>query len=143
MVEQTVWSYDPYAAPYSIPEVTASPVGPLAPDGIPTTMNGQTVYRSSSLPADASFLLGGRLTQDGSCPTSKPASTPGGGTVPACSPWKVGAVAVRTVIEIPADVVGELVVVQVVRSDVFDCAETSSCSPEAVLVVTAISWTGP
>ncbi len=143
VVEQAVWSYDPYAAPYAIPEVTASPVGPVGADGIPTTIEGQRVYRSDSLPTDASFLLGGQLTQNGSCPSSQPAATSGGGAAPACSAWKVGGVAVRTVIEIPPDVVGRLVVVDVARSQVFDCAETSSCSPQPVLVVTAISWSGP
>jgi hypothetical protein len=143
VVEQAVWSYNPYAAPYSIPEAMASPVGPPGIDGIPTTIGGQPVYRSNNMPADTSFLLGGRLTQDGSCPSSQPAATTGGSPVSACSPWKVGGVAVRTVVEIPSDVVGKLIVVQVVRSHVFDCAGASSCSPQPVLVATGISWNGP
>jgi hypothetical protein len=143
VVEQAVWSYNPYAAPYSIPEATTGPVGPPGIDGIPTTIGGQPVYRSDSLPADTSFLLGGRLTKDGPCPSSQLAATTGGSPVSACSPWKVGGVAVRTVVEIPSDVVGKLIVVQVVRSHVFACAGTSSCGPQPVLAVTEISWNGP
>lgn len=77
VIDAAVWSYGPYAPPYVIVTSTPAPVGPsagpLAPDGVPMAFGGQPVYRGSNLPSDSSFLLGGRLTQVGSCPSGQPA----------------------------------------------------------------------
>jgi hypothetical protein len=128
VIDAAVWSYDPYAPPYVI--VTWTPAQP--------------VYRGPNLPAATSFLLSGRLTQVGSCPSGQLAPTPNTTATPAGGYWKVGGVAIRAVVDIPANLVGRLVVVAVVRSKIFDCAPTSStCSPQPVLVVTESSWSGP
>jgi hypothetical protein len=143
VVESEVWSYDPYAAPYSIPEATLPQVGQLAPDGIPTTIAGQAVYRADSLPPDSTFLLGGKLSRNASCTSGSGAPTAGATPGTACSSWEVGGVAVRTVVDIPAGLAGRLVAVRVARSKVSDCPSSASCSSKPVLVVTELDWTGP
>lgn len=147
VVDSVVWSYDPYAPPYVIvtttPAVVTPSVGPLEPDGLPTTIGGQQVYSGSNLSTGSTFLLGGRLTQDASCPSGQAAPAPNSTATPACYSWKVGGVPVRAVTGIPENLIGRLVVVQVVRSKSSDCTATAStCSPQAVLVVTGISWSG-
>lgn len=152
VVESVVWSYNPYTAPYAIssptPAQVGPSVGPLGPDGVPTSIDGRPVHRGSGnsvLPSAASFLLGGRVARDGSCPTSPPSPNQNGASSSACSDWAVDGVPVSVVDGISPSLNGSLVVVDVVRSRVLSTCPTtsSSCRSHEVLVVIGLVWEQP
>ena len=135
ILDELVGSYDPYSPPYVVaaPPAPTSPILQVGPDGVPLTVDGQTVFRQSNLPVLSEFLLGGRLARDASCP-SVPTSDPS-----VCG-WTVDGVAVRALVAIPDSLAGRIVVVHVVRTSVaWSCSEVMSpCPVSYVLVVTDI-----
>lgn len=133
-LDEVVGSYDPYSAPYAIPAppVPISPIiGPTAPDGVPTTVDGEPVYRRSNLPAASAFLLGGRLARDPACPTASPSDA-------SICGWTVDGVAIRVLVPIPESLDGQIVVVRVVRTQAAaTCSLSASpCPGQEVLVMT-------
>jgi len=125
----------PPSAPVASGPSAGSSVGPLDSDGVPTSIAGTPVYRGSSMPADATFLLGGPLTYDTSCTPT---------TDPTCVYWIVDGVKVRTQVALPESLPsGSLVVARLQRSKLqVDCAN-APCAPIDILVVTELVWSSP
>ena len=119
------------------PSSQPSPVG-FDSSGVPTTYGGQTVYRASSLPTDASFLLGGVLGRDATCaaPTGVSAKPP------ACGYWTVDGVAVGNMVPIPDSLIGSVVVVEIQRSKALGVCAGGPCRTSELLVVVRIVWSG-
>jgi hypothetical protein len=120
---------------------TAGPATPrdqIEPDGAPTTLNGQPVYRAANLPTTASFLLGGTLTRDSTCaaPAAPLAKAPG------CGYWMVDGVKVGTMVDLPESLLDQPVVVQINRSRSLAVCPGGSCT-SATLVIAAIVWPVP
>jgi hypothetical protein len=154
VVEAVVWLGEPLATPTDsmgptpTPEATGSlnpdapptPLVPIPGDSsatvdIPTTFNGQTVYRTADLPASNTFLLEGELTRDTTCaaPTMPQAKPPG------CGFWMLDGAKVGTAVEPPEELVGQSVVAQMERSRVLAVCPGGSCTSDT-LVITAIVW---
>lgn len=161
VVESVVWRSDPFWTPSpsaaasgsaepspaqsaaALPSPTAaSSMSLLGPDGVPTAIDGQPVNRASSLPSTTTFLLGGPLTRDTSCPIGNPAPDPNTATPPACGFWMVDGVKVGAQTTLPASLEGSLVVARIVRSRVLAVCVTTPCPPSDLLVVTEIVWNG-
>jgi hypothetical protein len=125
-------SLPPTPGPSSEPSI-----GPDA-NGVPASYGGQTVYRASSLPADAGFLLGGVLGRDSTCaaPTGVSAKPP------ACGYWKVDGLAVGNMVSIPDSLIGSVVVVEIQRSKTLGVCAGGPCRTTEILVVTRIVWSG-
>jgi hypothetical protein len=150
VVESVVWRGAAPAAPSPTPGETGSPnpassesAGPVAstgsgavgPDGVPTTLNGATVYRASNLPSSPIFLLGGRLTRDTTCAApATPVAQP-----PACGYWMVDGVVVGTTIDLPDSLLGQVVVAQVEAGRALAVCPGGSCT-KSTIVVMAIVW---
>jgi hypothetical protein len=120
---------------------TAGPATPrdqIEPDGVPTTLNGQPVYRAANLPTTASFLLGGTLTRDSTCaaPSTPLAKAPG------CGYWMVDGVKVGTMVDLPESLLDQPVVVQIDRSRSLAVCPGGSCT-STTLVIAAIVWPEP
>ena len=149
VVEAVVWSGDqlvasgsptPSASPTPSTSPTPSPALPAAtyavgPDGVPTMLNGETVYRAANLPTVPTFLLGGKLTRDTACaapaaPLAKP---------PACGYWMIDGVTVGTAVEMNVAAIDQIVVVQVSRGRVLAVCPGGSCTRDT-FVVTQIVW---
>jgi hypothetical protein len=150
VVEEIVWTSGPQApgsaepspsnpvSTITVPPSSASPgsIGPLGADGIPTTVNGQTVYRGVNLPdRDLVFLLGGRLELDKRCATTD--------FVGPCPLWVIDGVSVRFQTETPESIHGRLAVVSILRTHGLSDCVSAICPPTETLVVTRIVWSGP
>jgi hypothetical protein len=115
-------------------------VGPAATDqigqdGVPTTLDGQPVYRAANLPATQTFMLGGKLTRDTTCaapatPLAKP---------PACGYWMLDGVKIGTMVDLPESLLSQSVVAQVDRSRSLAVCPGGSCTTD-MLVIAAIVW---
>jgi hypothetical protein len=158
VVEAVVWLGEPLAIPTDSlgPTPTPGATGSLNPDvpvtaessipwnsetpvDIPTTFNGQPVYRNVDLPAANTFLLGGTITRDPTCaaPTMPQAKPPG------CGFWMLDGAKVGTAQQISEELIGQRVVAQMERSRVLAVCPGGSCISDT-LVITAILWySGP
>ena len=126
-----------------VPSVApAHSMSPLGPDGVPIAIDGQPVYRGSNLPSATTFLLGGRLTLDTSCPSGEPSPNPNTAKPPACGFWTIDGVKVGTTDASPGAVEGSLVVARITRSRVLAVCAAPPCPPIELLVVSEIVWTG-
>ncbi len=126
-----------------VPSVApAHSMSPLGPDGVPIAIDGQPVYRGSNLPSATTFLLGGRLTLDTSCPSGEPSPNPNTAKPPACGFWTIDGVKVGTTGASPGAVEGSLVVARIIRSRVLAVCAAPPCPPIELLVVSEIVWTG-
>jgi hypothetical protein len=151
VVEAVVWRGEtPATSASPAPGETGSPnpassetAGPLpstgsgviGPDGVPTLINGETVYRAADLPTLPAFLLGGLLTRDMSCaapatPLAKP---------PACGYWMVDGVKVGTMVDLPESLLGQAVIARVERGRALSICLQGSCTANT-LVVDAVVW---
>lgn len=120
------------------PVVSAASTARLGPDGVPTTLNGQPVYRAASLPTAPTWMLGGTLTRDSTCaapatPLAKP---------PGCGYWMIDGVKVGTMVDIPESLLDQPVVVQIDRSRSLAVCPGGSCT-STTLVIAAIVWPVP
>jgi len=118
----------------------------LGPDGVPTSIDGETVYQASDLtgsltilPASQNFLLGGVLARDTSCrPSSDISAEP-----PACGYWTVDGLVVGNRVPFPTSAIGSIVVVRIqVASKVGTCVG-NPCRTSQTLVVVEVVWVGP
>jgi hypothetical protein len=116
-LDEVVGTYDPYSPPYAVaaPPAPTGPILQVGPDGIPIVVDGQPVFRRTSLPLLSEFLLGGKLVRDPSCPSAA-ASPVGVAQIPDCGVWTVDGVAIRVLVTIPESLDGRTVVVRVVRA---------------------------
>jgi hypothetical protein len=157
VVEEVVWQAEPASTPaapsMSLATSTATPGGPfdsvslppppvspsdvaVGPDGIPTSIDGQTVYRAGNLPAKLmSYYLGGKLTRDQGCaaPTA-PLAKP-----PACGYWMIDGLRVGTQIEIDEALLDQPIVATIGVSQSLAICHTGTCM-ETTLVVLWIVW---
>lgn len=120
---------------------TAGPAAPgdqIGPDGVPTTLNGQPVYRAASLPTAPTWMLGGTLTRDSTCaaPATPVAKAPG------CGYWMIDGVKVGTMVDLPESLLDQPVVVQIDRSRSLAVCPGGSCT-STTLVIAAIVWPVP
>ena len=150
VVESVVWRGAAPAAASPAPGDTGGPnpasseaSGPFAsagtdvigPDGVPTEINGETVYRASNLPTSAAFLLGGKLTQDTTCAApATPVANP-----PSCGYWMIDGVIVGAGGDIPKWLVGQAVVAQVEAGRALAVCPGGSCT-RSTIVVMSIVW---
>jgi hypothetical protein len=150
VVESVVWRGAAPAAPSPTPGATGSlnPVsaesaGPVAstgsgavgPDGVPTTLNGEPVFRAANLPTSPIFLLGGKLTRDNACAApATPLANP-----PACGYWMIDGVQVGTIVDLPESLLGQPVVAQVEVGRALAVCPGGSCT-KSTIVVMAIVW---
>jgi hypothetical protein len=154
VVESIVWDSGPVAVPVASPTVLPTSSGPLTtegptvsmpvpppsvvlgPDEIPTTLDGQTVYRAANLPSGlSSFYLGGKLTRDASCPVpTAPLAKP-----PACGYWMIDGVRVGTQLAIDEALLNQPVVATIQVSRSLAICPGGSCT-ETILVVVGIDW---
>lgn len=155
VVEAVVWRGGPFLAsmpptPSPTPVETSSPnpvsaesAGPVAstgsgavgPDGVPTTLNGDPVYRAANLPTSPIFLFGGKLTRDTACAApASPLANP-----PACGYWMIDGVTVGTMVDIPESLLGQAVVAQVQAGRALAVCPGRSCT-KSTIVVMAIVW---
>ena len=147
VVEGVVWQGEPLASPPQIaaptptsggPGIIPAPTDQVGPDGVPTTLNGQPVYRAASLPATQMFLLGGKLTLDTTCPApSAPLAKP-----PSCGYWMLDGVKVGTAVDIPASLLGQPVVATVQRGRTLAVCPGGSCTTDTI-VIDEIVWPLP
>jgi hypothetical protein len=157
VVEEVVWRAEPVGSPvpptqpmptFSVapggspetvltppPSVTPSAL-PLGPDGIPTSIDGQTVYRAAALPSQmTSFYLGGMLTRDETCPApASPLAKP-----PSCGYWMVDGLRVGTQILPDESLLGRPVVAAIQVSRSLAVCPDGSCT-QTTLVVLWIVW---
>jgi hypothetical protein len=148
VVESVVWRGATPTAASPAPGDTGSPnqassetSGPVAgtdvigPDGVPTEINGETVYRASNLPTSPAFLLGGKLTQDTACAApATPLANP-----PSCGYWMIDGVIVGAGGDIPKWLVGQAVVAQVEAGRALAVCPGGSCT-RSMIVVMSIVW---
>jgi hypothetical protein len=151
VVEAVVWRGEtPASSASPTPGETGSPnpvsaesAGPVAstgsgavgPDGVPTMLNDQPVYRAADLPTTPSFLLGGKLTRDTTCAApASPLANP-----PACGYWMVDGVRVGTIVDLPESLLGQPVVAQVEAGRALAVCPAGSCT-KTTIVVMAIVW---
>jgi hypothetical protein len=124
----------PPPAPPSGPAATSEPTtgtGRLGADGVPTDVNGQTVYRAGNMSNAPMFLLGGKLTRDTSCAApATPAAKP-----PACGYWMLDGVKVGTSIDMPAALDGQIVVAQVERGRTLAVCPGGSCTTDTIVII--------
>jgi hypothetical protein len=170
VVESVVWRSDPYWTPSPSPAAVsstpaeasgsaapspaqsaaalpspaaASSMTLFGPDGVPIAIDGQPVLRAKEVPGTTTFLLGGPLTRDASCPSGEPAPDPNTAKPPACGYWMVDGVRVGAQTAIPETLKGDLVVARVTHSRSLAVCAAPPCPPVELLVVTEIVWTGP
>ena len=153
VVEDVVWTG---AAVFSSPSASAGAnptpyattpnaassegVGPvtIVSDGAPTTLSGQPVYRAANLPATATYLLGGKLAHDTTCPApATPLAKP-----PACGFWTLGGLKVGTMVDVPEWLDELPIVAQIASSRVVAVCPGGLCTT-GTLVITAIVWPVP
>ncbi len=111
----------------------------IGPDGVPTALDGQKVYRAADLPSSPIFLLGGKLTLDTACaaPTT-PQAQPS-----ACGYWMIDGVrAVGTTNIVPEFLFGQPVVAQVELGRALAVCPGGSCTKDT-LVILSILWPLP
>jgi hypothetical protein len=106
-------------------------------DGAPTTLNGETVYRASNLPAAQTFLLGGDLTRDPAC--YAPSQTAPPAKLPPCSFWVLDGIKVRSMVNLPETLLGQAIVAQLERGRSMAVCPGGSCTAND-LVIEAIVW---
>jgi hypothetical protein len=155
VVEAVVWQSDtgqvsptPPAAPSTSGNAASSQVaGPsagssdtgavqLGPDGVPTAIGAERVYRASKLPTAQAFLLGGRLTRDITCPApTSPLANP-----PACGYWMLDGVKVGTMIDLPESLLDQVLVARVDRARKLAVCPGVQCSLIGTIVITQIVW---
>jgi hypothetical protein len=111
--------------------------GQLDADGVPVSLDGLTVYRAAALskaPA-SSFLLGGRLTRDTTCPApATPLPKP-----PGCGYWMIDGVKVGTMVDMNVAAAGQIVVAEVERGRALAVCPGGSCTTDTIVVV-KIVW---
>jgi hypothetical protein len=140
VVEGVVWQGEPLAGPTQVAGPTPTPGGQgnpipaptdqVGPDGVPATLNGAPVYRASNLPAVQTFLLGGKLTREASCPApSAPLAKP-----PSCGYWMLDGVKVGTAVDIPASLLGQPVVATVQRGRTLAVCPGGSCTTDTIVI---------
>jgi hypothetical protein len=123
--------------PNSASSEAVGPVGTdqIGLDGVPTTLNGATVYRAANLPSSPIFLLGGRLTRDTACAApATPLANP-----PACGYWLVDGMKVGTIVDLPESLLGQPVVAQVEVGRALAVCPGGSCT-KSTIVVMALVW---
>jgi hypothetical protein len=129
------------AGPSAMPSETAAHSPSIEPgsDGVPTSYDGATVYRASSLPALLTYLLGGVLGRDGSCtPATGVSADP-----PSCGYWTVDGLVVGNQVAISPSDVGSIVVVRIQVSRRVGTCVGNPCRTQETLVVTEVVWVGP
>ena len=114
--------------------VTSGP-GPADANGVPTSLDGQPVYRAATMPDAPTFLLGGKLTHDTNC---APPATPLA-KAPACGFWTIDNVKVGTMVYLSAGWDGNNVVARVQRARVTAPCVGKTCTIDTI-VVTEIVW---
>jgi hypothetical protein len=111
----------------------------LGPDGVPTAVGGEEVYRASNLSTSVTFLLGGKLTLDVSpCPSALPAATVA--NPPDCGYWMLDGVKVGTNVDPPDSLREQIVVARVDRSGSPAVCPGVGCSPTETTVIAQIVW---
>jgi hypothetical protein len=134
----------PPPSPAALPSSAAVPtMSQLDPDGVPVMIDGQIVSRATNLPSTQTYLLGGRLTRDTSCPIGEPTPDPNTAKPPACGFWMIDGIKVGAQTAIRLDLEGSLIVAQVTASRTLAVCVTTPCPPASVLVVTDVVWSGP
>ncbi len=157
VVEEVVWRAELVESPgpptQPVPTLSVAPGGsletgvtppptytpsalPLSPDGIPTSIDGQTVYRAANLPSQpASFYLGGMLTRDPSCPApTSPLAKP-----PVCGYWMIDGLRVGTQVTVDEALLGRPVVAAISVSRSLAVCPGGSCT-QTTLVVLSFVW---
>lgn len=111
----------------------------IGPDGVPTAIGGEKVYRASNLSTSLSFLFGGKLTLDVSpCPSALPAATVA--NPPACGYWMLDGVKVGTNVDLPDSLRDQIVVARVEQPRVLAVCPGVGCSPIETMMVAQIVW---
>jgi hypothetical protein len=166
VVEAVVWTggaVSPSPAPTPVqtaPNPTATPqsepsgptgtagltrvIGPLDADGVPTTIDGERVYRATNMPVTGSFYLGG-VVAPGLISTKIPPRWPdASATQPPADPYLfIDGVGVGVQANTLDSLVGSIVVARVARSQMnVDCFN-APCPPLDILTIMEIVWTGP
>lgn len=131
-------SENPVSQESAGPSASAGDTGPvqLGPDGVPTAIGAEKVYRASNLPTSLTFLLGGKLTLDVSpCPSASSVANP-----PACGYWMLDGVKVATLTDLSDSLRDQVVVARVDQSRVLAVCPAAPCDLVDKIVIAQIVW---